>query len=128
MITTQDKTELQVYTEVLQAIINQGGQCLFNGQCVYGNGQGHHCAIGWLLPENDTQLMDYGGDLESLVIEDISLGPNDAFIRNNVKTLARFQQIHDVDTGFAFNSACDFILEKFPELDPLILKWKGIIS
>ena len=54
-----DKMTLQEACDyAVTKIVQQGGQCLGkNNSCAYGNNNGRHCAIGWLLDENNDDLM-----------------------------------------------------------------------
>lgn len=95
MINTDGKTVQQVITEVLEKFIDQGKRCTRGGNCVYGDDQGNHCAIGWLLPDDREDLMKFEGSLSSLVTEVDDLGPNDVFIQNHFGVLNVLQLFHD---------------------------------
>lgn len=47
-------------------IVEQGARCIDGTKCLYGH-NGMHCAVGWLLDEDDTDLMNYRGSIWSLV-------------------------------------------------------------
>ena len=103
MIHTDGKTLEQVVVEIIQAITNQGGQCLKEGSstnCVYGNSEGRHCGIGWLLPADNDELMKDSGSVTTLanIYNKGELGPNDQFIRENVVLLQLMQVVHDRNT------------------------------
>ena len=96
MIDTNGKEVKEVITEIFRKIIGQGGRCVDKtGHCYYGNDIGHHCAIGWLLPPDREDLMNFGGHIWDLIEEFEDLGPNDAFIRENECLLKIVQIIHD---------------------------------
>ena len=53
-----DKMTLQeAFDYAVQKIVEQGGRCIDNHMCVYGNTRGMHCAVGWLLDENERSLI-----------------------------------------------------------------------
>lgn len=131
MITTENKTKEQVYREILEKIIAQGGKCLFNEQnsaaCAYGDFKGRHCAIGWLLPPNNKALMNFQGALPELVgIGD--LGPNTDFINNHFTDLRYLQAIHDRNERTELyakesNASKALFVDKYPALAPLVARW-----
>jgi len=94
MILTKDKTPLEVVTEVFSQLVKQGGQCTDGNSCIYGDEKGRHCAIGWLLP-NDDKLMGFDGDLGDLLSEEFDLGVNNDFIQENCDLLDITQKVHD---------------------------------
>jgi len=62
--------------------------------CVYGNDKGQHCAVGFLLPEDNEMLMSFGeGVYELADMGDI--GVNSVFIKNNKEELDVMQFMHD---------------------------------
>lgn len=96
MIDTSGKEVKEVITEIFREIVGQGGRCRDKeGNCSYGNDIGHHCAIGWLLPPDRKDLMNFRGCAEDLTVNFRNLGPNDAFIRKNERLLEIVQIIHD---------------------------------
>lgn len=73
----------------VKKIVEQGGRCLGNTGCAYGDRQGNHCAVGWLLDETDQGLMGYPGGIGDL------FGLVPALIRNNMRAFQRLQAFHD---------------------------------
>lgn len=75
-------------------IVEQGGQC-HNGMqhCMYGNEEGQHCAIGWLLDPDNENLMDFDGGIVELADETEELIPN--IIKNNLYVFGVLQDFHD---------------------------------
>ena len=50
-------------------IVEQGGRCRsLQGLCAYGNAEGKHCAVGWLLDEDNQELMGFNGGVYNLVM------------------------------------------------------------
>jgi len=95
MIDTTDKTLNQVCLEIFKLLVEQKKQCLDDKNCcMYGNETGEHCAIGFLLPEDNEELMGFGGDLADLLIFD-DIGPNTDFIHKNFQALDVMQDAHD---------------------------------
>jgi len=95
MIDTTGKSLNKVCEEIFKALVDQGEQCLDkDGNCAYGNDKGHHCVIGFLLPENNPELMKFVGDLSNLI--DLGdLGSNTDFIQSNLEALYTMQEMHD---------------------------------
>ena len=49
-------------------IVEQGTQCMSSkGGCAYGDEEGNHCVVGWLLDTDNAELMDCGDDVGELV-------------------------------------------------------------
>lgn len=97
MINTEGKTLSQVCKEIGEALVKQGSRCMTgtdSGSCAYGDGQGNHCAIGHLLPEDNWGLMGFEGGLVSLMGNE-NLGPNGEFIREHSDVLTSIQSVHD---------------------------------
>jgi len=96
MINTKGLTTQQVIDEIARALIKQGEQCysLDANSCLYGVGD-KHCAVGFLLPPDNKQMMEYEGDVGALAQEFDNLGPNDYFIRTEIPLLSLIQAIHD---------------------------------
>jgi hypothetical protein len=103
MINTTGKTLQQVSDEIAGKLIKQGKQCLLGNGCAYGDGEGNHCGIGWLLDESDEAVMRYVGGVNSLLGHHSDLGSNDAFIRENYGVLDRVQLLHD-DPSHSFHA------------------------
>jgi len=98
MISTDGKTVIEVVSEVLRAIIDQGGRCIDRyNDCMYGDGKGKHCAVGWLMPDDRKDLMGLMGNLDTLIAEEDDLGPNTGFILKNRTLLYILQTFHDSD-------------------------------
>lgn len=53
----------------VQQIVKQGGRCMEGSVCGYGNEDGQHCAVGWLLDSDNNEMMDFEGDVEDLINE-----------------------------------------------------------
>ena len=77
----------------LDKIVKQGERCMRGGECAYGDGEGNHCAIGWLLDTNDGDLMEYEGSARVLLEERGEDVPK--LIRENLDTFRYFQGFHD---------------------------------
>ena len=79
-------------------LLNQGKQALRKATilpaCTYGNCDGEHCAIGWLLDETNAEIMDYSGPIESLVkSEHVELLPKT--LVSEIKLFNDLHQFHD---------------------------------
>jgi hypothetical protein len=104
MIDTTGKTIQQVSDEIAGKLIKQGKKCLnIGGNCDYGDDEGNHCGIGWLLDESNEAVMGFEGGLAGLIAHHNDLGINDAFIRENYGVLDRVQLLHD-DPNHTFHT------------------------
>ena len=79
----------------VQKLVEQGGRCydVVDGVCMYGDGHGNHCAIGWLLDPNNKDLMSYAGSFDDLP----SSYPDEVpvIIHNNRDLFTELQRFHD---------------------------------
>ena len=93
----QFRTAQEACDYSVQQIVAQGGRCydVVNNTCMHGDGQGNHCAIGWLLDPNDEEFMGYVGSIR-LLVDDF---PYDApqIIQDNLDMFAVLQDFHDED-------------------------------
>lgn len=107
MIDTTGKTFLQVLDEISDALERQGKPCCkfteptdpdetpIQYGCAYGDKEGNHCSIGWLLPEERKDLMGYERGVAELITDKKSIGTNHKFIRSHALLLEAVQYIHD---------------------------------
>jgi hypothetical protein len=75
----------------LDKLVKQGKRCVNGNDCMYGDEEGNHCAIGWLLDADNKSLMCNGGAITDL--DDVRAVPK--LIRDNIETFLFFQQFHD---------------------------------
>ena len=75
----------------LDKLVKQGKRCVNKSDCMYGDKEGNHCAIGWLLDSDNKSLMSNGGAVTDL--DDVRTVPK--LIRDNIETFSFFQQFHD---------------------------------
>lgn len=84
---------------VIDRLVEQDSQCkaLVHGtaNCVYGNAEGQHCAIGWLMDESNEILMAFEGGVESLNSEHYGIIPGILHTHENLFDL--IQTFHDSD-------------------------------
>ena len=121
MILTARKTNAEVIDEILGKLIEQGGQCIANGECVYGNND-MHCAVGWLLPpDNEAVMTLLGGVYDLLNSFSGRLGPNEGFVKNNATLLVNLQNFHDAD-------CVDFLNTAHKDLPPYAHKLTNVIA
>lgn len=113
MITTKGKTVQEVLDEIAQALIKQGKQCIDDKDCIYGDSEGNHCAVGWLLPENDDYLMSFRGTINTMIRTKHSLGENQDFLFENNNLLYEIQQLHDSESKLLRNYSLNEIKKKF---------------
>lgn len=118
MIDTTNKTLQQVSDEIAKALIKQGKQCVdSNGDCVYQDDLGNHCAVGFLL-ESGSGIMGYDGSLQPLLsdFEATELGVNGRFLHDNWQALKVIQCIHDANDRRTAQRNADQ-LEKYHNVD-----------
>lgn len=89
-------TVQEVCDYAVAKIVEQGGRC-YNEDgdfCMYSDNKGKHCAVGWLLPEDD-ELMDFEGGVYTLVGDYPDKVPT--LIANNIDAFGVLQSLHDAD-------------------------------
>ena len=89
----QFNTAQEVCDYSVQKIVEQGKRCMDDGICLYGDGQGNHCGIGWLLDPDNKELMNYNRGVQD-VVDDF---PNDVpeVIKDNIDLFYKLQRFHD---------------------------------
>lgn len=95
-----DKMSLQEACDyAVSKIVEQGGRCLNAiGGCVYSDGEGNHCGVGWLLDEENEVLMNRGVTAKALAQKYPTLIPN--LIKENLPVMAILQSFHDRPKGY----------------------------
>ena len=90
-----DKMSVQGLCDYAVAkIVEQGERCVdHNGHCMYSDGKGNHCALGWLLDEDDSELMDAASGAEGLIQDLPEKIPQ--IIKDNEYTFSLLQRFHD---------------------------------
>ena len=77
----------------VQRMVEQGGRCGKDEhghfRCLYGDGNGRHCGVGWLLPEDDAALMKATMGIQGLVIAKRDRLPK--LVVENVEAMAALQ-------------------------------------
>lgn len=96
-----DKMSVQEAVEyAVTKIVEQGGQCINQfDSCIYGDDKGNHCAVGWLLDEENYSLMSFGGSLVSMTKK----GFGDCIpelVLDNIELFYRLQAFHDNELKF----------------------------
>ena len=89
------KTLQETFDFVIDKIVGQGGQCNDSqGNCVYGDDEGNHCAIGWLLDPDDDVLMGWAGSVHQ-IIDDFPEALPDV-VKSNIDLFNVIQEFHDM--------------------------------
>lgn len=58
----------EIVDYAVKKIVEQGGRCLNGlGNCAYGDYEGNHCAVGWLLDEDNNSHMCATGGVGNLI-------------------------------------------------------------
>jgi len=108
MINTEGLTLQQVSDSVAKALIDQGCQSVssLDDSCMYGDGNGNHCAVGMMISPSNEMAMELGGGVTTLLSSGfIDDEENFEFIRDNVPFLDQLQELHDAGTTTCFNIA-----------------------
>jgi len=94
-MTKQFKTAQEACDYSVQQIVAQGEQCYnkARGRCLHSDGQGNHCAIGWLLDPNNKELMGYDGGVQGVVDDFPDEIPQ--IIKDNLDMFTELQRFHD---------------------------------
>lgn len=106
MIDTTGKTLQQVVAEVMDKLVEQGSRCTVtqgsNDFCQYSDGNGKHCAVGWLLPEDVAALEVYQDSSVSSLISHITNNQPAfmdeewfKFLNSNRTAMMNLQSMHD---------------------------------
>ena len=77
----------------VQKIVEQGKRCMNDGLCAHSDGQGNHCAIGWMLDPDNKELMNYDEGVQGMVDK----FPDDVpqIIKDHVCLFEDLQNFHD---------------------------------
>ena len=88
--TVQEACDYAVYK-----IVEQGKQCNAEGgyKCLYSDGKGNHCAVGWLLDHEDKELMEVDGSIRGIVKDSRFRIPK--LIRQHLYQFTALQDLHD---------------------------------
>ena len=130
MILTEDKNFIEVADEIFKALLKQNAKCMDHAICAYSNEKGQHCAVGFLLPEDDSNCMDYAGPIDELSDDPtIDLGVNSLFIEDHVNELMHLQKIHDHAGSPQVETYFTELNQEFPEIAALesIQQWIDVI-
>ncbi len=123
-----DKMTLQQQVDYIgEKLVMQGKRsyCEKDNACVYGTGQGQHCAVGWLLDTTNIDLMDFAGGILPLSQAHADKMPEN--IKSNLDLFSVLQCIHDAsDTQKALQHFRRF-QHKFPEIN-LNKNWSAFVN
>ena len=88
--TVQEACDYAVYK-----IVEQGKQCTAEGtnMCLYSDGEGNHCAVGWLLDHEDKELMAQEGSVRG-ILKDFE-GRIPKLIIQHLYEFTALQELHD---------------------------------
>jgi len=114
-----DKMTLQEAMDyAIDKIVEQGGRCMSRSdRCAYGNDKGQHCAVGWLLDEENEELMSYKGGVVELL--GMFEGHVPELIEIEHRAFEDFQNLHDAEREDGEPGRADFcnILRKEHGID-----------
>ena len=125
MISTIGKTKEEVVSEMFQQLVMQGKQCVdIVHACRYGNDDGDHCAVGFLLDEEDEGLMESGMSADDLIDSEYgALGENDNFMQENKLLLCQCQEIHDAITVRKLIDSMAGLTNYLDSIPPWVCNW-----
>lgn len=88
--TVQEACDYAVYK-----IAEQGKRCIkeSSDMCLYSDGEGNHCAIGWLLDHEDKELMEVEGSVRGIIKDFEDRIPK--LIRQHLYQFTALQELHD---------------------------------
>ena len=78
---------------VVTRLVEQGDRCMKEDNCVYGDGNGNHCAVGWLLDHSDNDLMGRTVTIYGLV--EFYRDKVPMIIKRNIEVFELLQSFHD---------------------------------
>jgi hypothetical protein len=120
------RTLQETFDYVVDKIVGQGGRCMsgevVSSGCAYGDGEGKHCSIGWLLDPNDRDLMKYSGGVACLA-RDFPFALPDVVVKN-IEIFSSVQIFHD--TAMSRNrklDALDIQKQGINISNPNVQKW-----
>jgi hypothetical protein len=91
-----DKMTLQQAMDYsINKLVEQGVQCMDYGGCYYGDDEGRHCAVGWLLDEDNEELMDSFGTLDETIKNHPESIPS--LLDKHSEAFETLQELHDSD-------------------------------
>lgn len=92
-------------------IVEQGGRCYdkYTECCLYGD-RDKHCAIGWLLPHDDKELMQYDDGVGNLVFNYPEKVPS--LIVDNIDVFRVLQELHDTKFSNSRNEHIEQLQQK----------------
>jgi hypothetical protein len=139
-----DKMTLREAIDYTMAkIIGQGKSCRAHPidpenpnmtlSCVYGDGKGNHCAIGWLLDEDDEKAMNFRGTLKSLLEREDEQDKYPKLLHDNVEVFSMLQKIHDsIDFQLDFESISELVYDLNEQhgielSDKVVDEWRAVL-
>ena len=111
----------------VQKLVEQGGRCydVVDGDCMYGDGHGKHCAIGWFLGPDDEDLMKYEGYVRGLSQKFSGRIPQ--VIKDQVEIFVCLQEFHD-DSHSNDRERCRKVLRDNYKIDTSAAHWQQWID
>ena len=126
MIKTKGKSIEEVVEEIFSLLVKQGGRCVDeDGSCMYGDSEGNHCAIGFLVGD---EFADYENSFSALVRDkSAELGENGVFMAMNLNTLSLCQKMHDTNNngrlGVSLHTIYSALQGSLKSIPPSLDKW-----
>lgn len=91
--TANSMTLQQLCDYSITRLVEQGSRCMVDTECAYGL-NGTHCGIGWMLDEDDADMMEYSGPIDDLISAFPSKIPAPV-MDDNAAITVYFQVLHD---------------------------------
>ena len=117
----QFKTAQEACDYSIQQIVKQGKRCINDGSCVHSDGQGNHCAIGWLLDPDNKALMNYDLGVQEVVDEFRDDVPE--VIKDNIDLFSELQEFHDEEYSIV-REECRNRLRDYHNIDTSAAHWQ----
>lgn len=98
----------------LKRMVLQGVPCKIGNDCMYGNEEGKHCGVGFLLNPKNPKLMEFEGNVTDLADTYPKAIPN--LVRRNLDFFITFQEFHDYDSFIGRKKALNQLKKEFPKI------------
>ena len=89
-----EMTLQELFDYAIVKLVEQGKQCSAATFCLYADGKGNHCGIGWLLDEDNSKLMAARKTIRNLASSEFDACIPIAIL-HNLDAAEDFQDLHD---------------------------------
>lgn len=118
-----DKMTLQEAVDYsVDMLLKQGEPCRDGEKCLYGDGLGNHCSIGWLLDDKNDTLMDDVGAVNGLYDSDNV----PELIKDNIDAFSSLQLLHDCDNMDNWDGRMERLLQYIDISTDRYEQWRSL--